>query len=486
MMEHLLSMNQGALILAWYGFIMITLTMWVTHRRDKDTAEFLLAKREVGVVRGALSIAAAWIWAPALFVSSQKAFEQGIAGAFWFVFPNFLALLVFAPVALRIRKVLPLGYTFPQYIRKRHGAGVHRLYMIQFFVLQMCSFAVQILAGATLITTLTGIPYTVVALALVSIVLVYALLGGLRASVATDVVQMTLIYGAILLTIPWVIAVGGGWSTIAAGLGGVPGTYTHILDPWVIYSFGIATTIGLLAGPLGDQMHWQRAFALKSDNDVIKTFSLAAVAFAVVPLCLSFIGFLAAGGVRGKVLTIASAQMVGPLTVAHFLPIVAVILFVVLLLGGLCSTLDSILCAASALTVVDLLRSSHRIDETGNNTDPQILRRARYAMLVMALIGFAIAMIPGLKILHLFLFYATLRASTAIPTVLTLFWEKLESRAVFWAVLLAMIFGAPVMGYGNFIGNVHVSVAGSMLTVLIGLVVSVLGSVALRHQKTAL
>ena len=77
----------------------------------------------------------------------------------WFVLPNVASLLVFAPLALRIRKILPTGYTLPQLMRQQHGRGVHILYVIQFFGLQICSFAVQILAGATLIQMMTGLVF---------------------------------------------------------------------------------------------------------------------------------------------------------------------------------------------------------------------------------------------------------------------------------------------------------------------------------------
>ncbi|MFA6797465.1 MAG: hypothetical protein WCR40_02060 [Candidatus Paceibacterota bacterium] len=409
-----------------------------------------------------------------MFVAAQKSFEQGLSGAFWFIFPNFLALLVFAPFALKVRKILPKGYTFPQFIKMRHGKGVHVLYMIQFLILQICSFAVQILAGATLIKTLSGLPFLAVAIVLVLIVLIYAIIGGLRASVATDYVQMGLIFIVLLVTIPWVITKAGGFEIISAGLAGFSGKFGNIFDPWVFYSFGIPTVIGLLSGPIGDQMHWQRAYSLKSDKDVIKTFSLAAFLFALVPLSLSLLGFVAAGKTVTAGWVISSAQMVGPLTVSMLLPNFMLVAFVMMLLAGLCSTLDSILCAVSSLTVVDIFKPSRELVETGNDTNPNKMRIARISMIAMALLGLGVALIPNLKILHLFLFYATLRAATLVPTILTVFWSKLKSRAVFWGVLLSMIFGAPLMAVGSFIGNPHISVAGSILTVLIGLIVCLL------------
>ncbi|WP_170113106.1 sodium:solute symporter family transporter [Ahniella affigens] len=475
-MESKLTPLQGLIFLAIYGLLMIGVTVWVGRRQKQSTPEFLLASRNVGILAGAMSIAASWIWAPALFVSSQKAFEQGLPGAFWFIFPNLAALLLFAPVALRARRLLPNGYTLPQYIRMRHGRGVHILYLIQFFGLQICSFAVQILAGSTLIQSITGLPFMAVATCLVVIVLTYSLMGGLRASVSTDLVQMILILLICAITVPWAVVEAGGIQTVAKGLGGVTGTFTNVLDPWVAYSFGISTTIGLLSGPIGDQMHWQRAYALKRDSDVVKTFVLAAFLFILVPLSLSFLGFLAAAEVANGTLAIDNTQIVGASTVSHLLPDFMLIVFAVMLLAGLCSTLDSILCAFSALTVADVFGGKLSPRDLDNDSGLERVRLARGSMLFAALMGLSIASIPGLQIIHLFLFYGTLRASTLIPSVLTLFWPGLKSRAVFLAVLGSMIFGAPLMAAGTYLKSPHLSVAGSLAVVVIGLTVSVVGS----------
>ena len=47
------------------------------------------------------------------------------------------------------------------------------------------------------------------------------------------------------------------------GFDGFNGKYGSIFDPHVAYSFGITVTIGLMSGPVGDQQHWQRAFAFE-------------------------------------------------------------------------------------------------------------------------------------------------------------------------------------------------------------------------------
>ena len=43
----------------------------------------------------AMSIAATWIWAPAIFVASSTAYFNGIYGFLWFLIPNVLTLILF-------------------------------------------------------------------------------------------------------------------------------------------------------------------------------------------------------------------------------------------------------------------------------------------------------------------------------------------------------------------------------------------------------
>ena len=482
-MNNILSPVGGIVFLVLFGLAMLALTAWFGRHRKRDRTEFLLAGRSLRVGPAAMSIAASWIWAPALFIASQKAYDQGLPGVFWFTFPNVLALVIFAPLAFKIRKIFPAGFTLPQLMRERHGRGVHVLYLIQFLGLQVSSFAVQILAGAALIQILTGLSFQVVAVALVMIALSYSTLGGLRASVVTDFVQMALIFVVTAVTVPWVVWKVGGMTAVSAGLGGVTGEFGNLFDPWVAYSFGIPVTIGLLSGPIGDQQHWQRAYALKSDSAVIKTFILASLLFVIVPISLSVLGFVAAGSPLSQGWEITNSQLIGPITVSNLLPSFAAVLFSVMLLSGLSSTLDSVLVAVASLASVDLLGGSS-VGDLNADQDRRQVRIARISMLVLAGLGLAVALIPGLQILHLFIFYGTWRASTMIPTILTLYWKDLHRKAVFVAILASLIFGAPIYGWGTYIGNPHLAVSGSLLVLILGALGCVLGTKMLTRRLT--
>src|ERR1043165_2510215 len=232
-MDNILSPVQGLVFLATYGLFIIVFTSWIARRYTRDKVEFLLANRGLRTLPAAMTIASSWIWAPALFLAAQKAYEDGISGLFWFVMPNFFALVVFAPLALQIRRKLPLGYTLPQLMRQRHGRGVHILYLIQFLGLQFCSYAVQILAGASMIHIITGLSFHAIALILAGITLTYTWVGGFRSTVTTDFIQMALIMGVASIVVPWVVVEAGGISSITGGLGGVKNAELTPFDPWV-------------------------------------------------------------------------------------------------------------------------------------------------------------------------------------------------------------------------------------------------------------
>ncbi len=454
----------GVSVLAAYGATTLALT-WALSRRMRATkTEFLVAGRALRVWEAACSIAATWIWAPALFLASQKAYTQGIPGVFWFTVPNVLCLILFAHFADRIRALVPEGFTLSHYMRTRYSRRVQALYLLQMAGLAACSFAVQLLAGGKVIASLTGLPFVWVTVALAGIALSYSVLSGLRASVITDHAQMVIILGVLFVVVPWAVVRAGGLAVVGDGLGGQSGAFRSLFSASggsVAWSFGISVTIGLLAGPFGDQSFWQRAFAIERDK-VKRAFVWGALLFALVPLLLCVLGFLAAGqGWQAR-----DPALVNLEAIERLLPAWVLFPMFVVLLSGLVSTLDSNLCAVASLCGHDgFARASAAPAEEPESG--RVVAVSRWSMLGLALAGLVIANLPGMEILYLFLFYGTLRASTFLPTVLSLVWERTCERGVFWGILAAIAVGLPVFAYGNFWQQVDWAVAGSLLTVLL-------------------
>ena len=149
----------GFIVLAAYGVLMVLVTVLLS-RKPQTSERFHVADRKLGLVQSAMSIAATWIWAPALFTSAEKAYSNGIPGLFWFLVPNILCLLIFVPFGQKIRRQMPGGITLSGYMAERYRSrAVHGAYLFALSALSVLSTGVQLLAGAKILSVVTGWPF---------------------------------------------------------------------------------------------------------------------------------------------------------------------------------------------------------------------------------------------------------------------------------------------------------------------------------------
>lgn len=440
----------GLIVLIVYFALMMGATLMFT-KKEVDNESFHVANRDMRTIKSAMSIAATWIWAPALFVSAEKAYNNGIPGLFWFVVPNVICLMVFIPFAKKIRKEMPKGITISGYMKNKYNSEkVKKIYLFQLITLTILSTGVQLLAGGKILSNITGIPFIWMTIILAGIAYSYSQFSGIKASVMTDTLQMILILIACVIFVPWALKTENGLSNLVAGLSGKTGEYTNLFSGKgleIFFAFGLPTAIGLISGPFGDQCFWQRAFSIKEDK-IGKAFLLGAIIFAIVPISMGILGFIAAGSGFEAI----DSGIVNFELITHLFPEWATLPFLFMIISGLLSTIDSNLCAMASLTT-DIVEDSN-------------LRISKLSMIILLVIGILIANIPGLTITHLFLIYGTLRASTLLPTIMTLKGIKLSAKGVYIGILIALVIGLPIFAYGTIFNISAYKTIGSISTVL--------------------
>lgn len=441
----------GLIVLLIYALIMIGATVFFT-KKTKNTDDFHVANRNLGTVISMLSIAATWIWAPALFVSSTQAYKTGIPGLFWFLIPNVLCLMFFIPFAKKIRKEMPNGVTLSGYMGETYQSNkVKGIYIFQLGGLSVLSTAVQLLAGSQVLHLLTGIPFWLITILLALIAFSYSQFSGIKASVTTDVIQIGMILIGCAIILPLSLKYSGGMSTLLNGLGGITGEYPSLFDKSglaVLLSYGLPTTIGLISGPFGDQSFWQRTFSIKK-NSIGKAFFFGALIFGLVPLSMGLVGYIAAGA--GFLAT--DSSMVNFEFISSILPQWVLVPFLFMIISGLLSTVDSNLCSAASFTCDFAIK-----DKQDN------IKKSKLVMFALLVIAICIANIPGITVTHLFLFYGTFRASTLLPTVLTLKGKKLSSNGIFIGILCSLFIGLPVYSVGALCSIPLLQTTGSLLS----------------------
>ena len=159
------------------------------------------------------------------------------------------------------------------------------------------------------------------------------------------------------------------------------------------------------------------------------------------------LGFIAAGS--GYVAQ--DAGMVNFELVSSLFPEWVMLPFLFMVISGLLSTTDSNLCAVASLT-----------SDFGGG-----MGAAKGSMLALLVLAIAIANIPDLAVTDLFLIYGTLRATTMLPTILSLKGKSLSAGGVTLGIVASLIIGMPIFIIGTVISSAAMKTAGSLCALLL-------------------
>ena len=334
-------MNFTLIVLLAYAAVMLGATVLMT-KKEGNVERFCVGNRNIGWGVSALSIAATWIWAPALFTSTENAYMKGFAGLFWFLVPNVFCLILFIPFAKKIREEMPEGITLSGYMYDKYKSeGVKNVYLFQLGALSALSTGVQLLAGSKLLSLLTGIPFWCMTVIMAIIAYSYSQFSGIKASILTDAIQMIFMLAASVCFMVFGIRNGGGMENLLNGLGGIGADGTSLFSARgleIFLGFGLPTTVGLISGPFGDQCFWQRAFSVRKDC-IGRAFFAGAILFGMVPLSMGVLGFIGAGmGYSAHDTGMINFELISTL-----FPKWAVIPFLFMIVSGLLSTIDNTL-----------------------------------------------------------------------------------------------------------------------------------------------
>jgi len=463
-MINLLTETTGLVVLLIYGLFAFAMTYWYSRGYDTNKESFLVARRELNTFQGSLSVAAAWLWAPGLFISAQQAYVNGLVGLFWFCLGNFFTLGAFAYFAKRIRKLKPDGFTFSGYLKEKFSSRVQALFVVEMMLLAVCAFAINLIAGSKTVESLTGLDSGIVSLLMVLIAILYSFRTGLKATVVTEIIKIIVVWTGAVVLVPWVILNAGGWDTVVAGLGGRSGLGADIFGTpfaWGVFSgFGAAAFLGHMGGPWGDNSFYQRAFSIK-EGSIIPSFVIAGFVFIVVPIMMGLLGFVAAG----SGMEIENVDVTNALVIAEFLPAGATVFFMFMVFAGLVSILDSQFASVANMTGHDIY-NKFKVGIFGADE----IQWARYGMVALAVLALIVANVPGMTLMYLFLFFAVLRASVWLPSMISFLKPDLiTEKGMFWGILVCatageILFVSGKLGYTDttFLG-VLIAIFGSPL-----------------------
>ncbi|PLB46663.1 putative urea transporter [Aspergillus steynii IBT 23096] len=200
-----LSQGFGYGIIIGLGFAFALVMIFITwalkrYQHEVQTSEmFSTAGRSVKSGLVAAAVVSSWTWAATLLQSSAVAYQYGISGPFFYASGACVQIILFATLAIELKRRAPNAHTFLEAIRARYGTAVHVVFIVFCLMTNILVTAMLLTGGSAVMTSLTGV-HTAAACFLLPIgVVLYTLFGGIKATFITDYMHTVVIIVVIFI-----------------------------------------------------------------------------------------------------------------------------------------------------------------------------------------------------------------------------------------------------------------------------------------------
>ncbi len=461
----------------------------------------------------AAAIVSAWTWAATLLQSSTVAYLYGVSGPFWYAAGATIQVLLFGILAIELKRKAPNAHTFLEIIRARFGAGTHKIFLGFALTCNMIVTGMLLLGGAAVVNGLTGMDISLAAFLIPVGVMIYTLVGGLKATFVADYMHTVIIFIVILTFVATVFF-------ISPITGGIEGMYNKlveaaalnpVLEPTFVEGepgnamgayltmasaggliFGVINIVGNFGTVFVDQAYWQRAIAAQPSSTV-KGFLLGGMCWFAIPFTLATTMGLTAVALDVE-LTPEQVQLglTVPAAASVLMGEIGAIMVLVMLFMAVTSAGSAELIAVSSLLTYDIYRTYKNPNATGK----QLLKVSRAVIVAFGLGMGALAVVllgMGLSLGFVYLAMGILIGSAVIPIALTIIWNKTTRAGAVSGALIGVVLSLTTwtsVAASEADGVIDIASLGGAFPMLYGNVVAILSSglicvvVSLAQRKT--
>lgn len=388
------------------------------RRADGPLDDYVTARNSQGAQTIGLSFLASSMGAWILFAPPEIGAFMGPVALAGYAIGSSLPFIIIGLYGPAIRRRLPEGRSIGEFAEACYGVGVRRWVSLVSVLYMACFLAAELTAIGAIAALLSEVPPSMVVIGVATVTLTYTVVGGLRASLATDRWQAWLLLALLLL-------VGG----VAAWR--LPPMPAEAAMPAIPAASALAVALTLViavtAANLFHQGYWQRIWAAESDRALGRGALLGGVGALTVILAIGGLGMLAA--MHALPLGEPPIPFFSLLAEApDWLSLPALVLAVTLV----ASSVDTIQSAIASLAVA------------GGGRRGLSLGAARLVTVALMVPVVWIAL-QGLSVLRLFLIADLLCAAIVVPVLLGM-WRRMGPLAAV-AGGIAGLFGAVVPGW---------------------------------------
>ncbi|KAF5011098.1 hypothetical protein FDECE_2780 [Fusarium decemcellulare] len=459
-----LSQGAGYGIVLGVGLAFAVFMISLTHilkrfNNEVQTSEmFNTAGRSMKSGLVAAAVVSSWTWAATLLQSSGVCYRYGVSGPFWYASGATVQILLFATLAIMLKKRAPNAHTFLEVIKARYGSPAHFTFIVFGIMTNVLVSLMLIAGGAATVNALTGMN-TIAAIFLLPVgVVAYTFIGGLKATFITDY-----IHGAAVLIIIIIFALTAYASSDILGSpsavydllveaakshpvsGNEDGSYLTMRSQGGA-TFFVINIVGNFGTVFLDNGYYNKAIAAHPVH-ALPGYIIGGLAWFAIPwLTATTLGLSAlALESNPRFPTYPERMSEADVSAGLALPYAAVALLgkggaiatLLMVFLAVTSSFNSELVATSSIFTYDIYRTYFRPDASGKS----LIWMSHLCMVVYALIICCISVglwYNGISMGYLYLLMGVLISAAVLPATLTLIWRG-QNR---WAATLSPILGA--------------------------------------------
>jgi len=275
----------------------------IVSKKSKTFEDYFLAGRNLGLAATTATNLASWAGAGVVIGFAGYFFEGGYS-MLWIAIPTALGVYSFAfLLSTKISNIRQ--YTIPDLLELRYSKLAKWIGAVFILIYMVGLTAANFMAAGHILQTVAGIDFRVGMIIAAVVIVVYTMLGGLKAVAWTDFFQWIILSIGILLAIIFVLNRVGGWNAMHEQIGATEATDwmlypMAVFDVKTIISFFFIFTLPFIIDPI----MYQRCFAAKTPRiarlavtftslfDGFLTFGAIVIAFGAVIIFGDVEGFI--------------------------------------------------------------------------------------------------------------------------------------------------------------------------------------------------
>jgi solute:Na+ symporter, SSS family len=279
-------MNLYAIVL---GVIVITLLVVSLARvsKVKTKADYLVAGRSLPAIVLIFTLLSSWIGSGSLLAGAENAYKHGFP-ALWQAAGGWAGLLLIYFVAPRARKFAQ--FTIPDLLEARYNQTARVLGVIAVLFAYTAITSYQFIGGGDILHLIfPSVTARHGQEIIATFVIVFTAIAGMSSVAYMDLAIGLLATFALLIALPFLAHIAGGWSSVAATL---PSTHFQVFGDFTpVRALELFLPTCLLM--LGNQSMYQKFFSAKSEKDATRAvvgWFIGIVVLETVIVALAVVG----------------------------------------------------------------------------------------------------------------------------------------------------------------------------------------------------